>query len=79
MGSCLGREPTVRRSGYVNRSDPREPLLKNDERQAVNNLLAYLEKGMCVCVVLLFAFHRPYMSFHTCFAFRYEQRARIKR
>lgn len=72
MGSCLGREPTVRGSGYVNRSDPREPLLKNDERQAVNNLLAYLEKGMCVCVVLLFAFL-------TCFVFRYEQRARIKR
>ena len=30
----------------MNRSDAREPLLKNDERQAVNNLLTYLEKGM---------------------------------
>ncbi|KAL5493096.1 hypothetical protein EMCRGX_G014221 [Ephydatia muelleri] len=42
MGSCFVRQPAARSN--VNRSEAREPLLKNDERQAVNNLLAYLEK-----------------------------------
>lgn len=51
MGSCFVRQPAARSN--VNRSEAREPLLKNDERQAVNNLLAYLEKGILHFIVEL--------------------------
>ena len=72
MGSCLGRQPASRRH-YQNRSDTREPLLKNDERQAVNNLLAYLDKGNASWDVWP-AGYLSYMSL----ASRYDERASFK-
>lgn len=45
---CAGQAPSRRRRGRsarIERSSTREPLLRDSEREAVSNLLKYLEQG----------------------------------
>ena len=45
---CAGQAPSRRRRSRgtrIERSSTREPLLRDSEREAVSNLLKYLEQG----------------------------------
>ena len=59
-GTCSGDGRRRRHSTRMVNSSTTEPLLRENEREAVSNLLRYLEQGGSSFVLILVAPHIPY-------------------
>ena len=56
-GACSGDARRRRHSSRMVHSSTTEPLLRENEREAVSNLLRYLEQGGCLPVYMSVALH----------------------